>query len=503
MADFNTLLKQAEGRFDIAADGTQPGVDSASADLALFNLHSKRASTRGSLGLVHFRPQDIEPLLDQASAILEKALSDRTRWQSAGEKFANLKLDIYNSGRLVAISLAEEQDGRFDVDHFVTEGTQNANNAKISAAVQQKTELDALVTMLDPQNLSVSVNRAVITEYIRAMYSTEFGANVKYPNGGYTTSDKVANADQDLTKAQATEDLTKQAHSANASSQQVAGEIAGAQAMQVGLQKQADWAQKNAAYLRQRADTARQTLQMKVAMAAMTALLDFHAQMNSAQTMYLQGVWDAYLRLQAITIGLARYYNYPSPDNDPLPEFSDDPASFDLILAWSRRAARWLAAFTRRTNNYVYTVSVKQITGDQWDPGKAHASWQFELPLGAFAADERHIRVRGVTAWADNDRGKIWQVILTPPATTKVQYESGRISDSFQQASPACRVGRVVSRGKVVVPEISGLTALYNTSPVGTWTADLRDAISPQEVPKTLPDDIQIDIYLSVLTVHE
>jgi hypothetical protein len=502
MVDLDKILQAAKSRYHITSNGPDLGLASANADSKLFDLHAKRAETRGSCGMVRFRPQDVEPLLDQASIILEKALSDRNRWQSAGEKYANLKLDIYNSSRLDAISLGEEQDGRFDVDHFVAEGQQNANQAKHQAAIDQKAEVDALVEILSGDKKSASVQRAVITEYIRAMYSTEFDKQVKYPNGGFTTADKIANADQTLTQAQATEELDKEGHTAAASSKQLAGDIAGLEAVQNGVQKQAEWAGKNAGYLRQRADAARQTLRMKIALAATTALLDFEKQMDSARNMYLEGVWDAYVRLQAVNTGISRYYNYASPNKDPLPEFTDDPASFDAILAWTRRVARWLAAFTRRSNNYVYTISVKQRTGDAWQRGANEASWKFDLPSTAFDAKERHVRIRGVTAWAENDKGKVWQVILKPPANTQVYYESGAKSPIFEQDAPSCRVSKVVSRGKVVIPEVSGLTALYNASPIGTWTIDARLATSPQEIPRTLPDDIELDLYLSVLTIQ-
>ena len=96
---------------------------------------------------------------------------------------------------------------------------------------------------------------------------------------------------------------------------------------------------------------------------------------------------------------------------------------------------------------------------------KAQGRWSFSLPATYFGPGERHVRVRGTAVWATNDRDQLWQVALTLPTSTQVRYESGTLLETFAQAPGVCRVGKVMSRRRVVTPEISGVTALYNVSP--------------------------------------
>src|SRR4051812_32896957 len=118
-AEVANVISAALSRFGLIVEGTNSGIKTGLGNRSAFNLHSNIADPSNP-PTTKFRPQDVEPLLDQAIAILDKAIADRGRWASAGEKFANLQMDVFSSSRLVQISLAEEQDGRFDVDSTVS-----------------------------------------------------------------------------------------------------------------------------------------------------------------------------------------------------------------------------------------------------------------------------------------------------------------------------------------------------------------------------------------------
>jgi hypothetical protein len=68
---------------------------------------------------------------------------------------------------------------------------------------------------------------------------------------------------------------------------------------------------------------------------------------------------------------------------------------------------------------------------------------------------------------------------------------------SLEQDLPLFRLGRVVDRVNSSVPEVSGLTALFNASPVGDWTVK---SVPLYADGGPSPKDFQIDLYLSVLT---
>ncbi len=502
--NWQDIVKAALSRYHLEAQGNDLGIQAALAEQSAFNLHSGLSTTKVPRGATRFRAQDVEPLLDQALIILDKAAADRNTWQATGEKFANLKLDLSSSLSLDTISLAEEADGRFKVEEQVSLSQRKANDAKIKAATAQKVAVSALLAVVDASTVqgTRAAELARIIEYIRAMYSSEFGGRIKWDVDGLKKDvDMLTDALSNRTKEQATYNLFKEKLSADSSLSAAIGDLEAANAMTEGLKKQADWAEKNTQHLHDRAEVARQTLRMKVTLATMTAMLDFESQHKSAEVQYREGVSDAYLRLKAVEQGLHLFYDYPYPDSDPLPPLSDDdPSSFDAILSWSRRVARWLAAFTRRCNNYVLTLSIKTLVGGQWEAGKANGSWSFNLPLTTFSPGECHVRIRGVVPWAPNAGEGSWQVVLKCPTATQVCYESGKLSDVFPQDVGLCRISKVVSRTRVVTPEISGATTLFNASPIGDWNVQLRTPFDRLSVPPSWPDDIELDLYLSVLT---
>ena len=167
--EWEQVIKAAVARYRVILDGDAAGVSTAETDKDVFNIHTNLNSIAGTKGDVRFRSQDVEPLLDQATTILDKCGSDRSRWQSAGEKFANLRLDLFNSVRLDGISLEEERDGRFDVEAALTSGQRAANTAKRDAT---QNKLDALTQLLRFVDRSTpvgarAVRRAQAIQYIQ------------------------------------------------------------------------------------------------------------------------------------------------------------------------------------------------------------------------------------------------------------------------------------------------------------------------------------------------
>jgi len=207
---------------------------------------------------------------------------------------------------------------------------------------------------------------------------------------------------------------------------------------------------------------------------------------------------DAYARLEKVNEGLNRLYSYrlSSGNLDPLPVLTENFESFDQILAWSRRVAAWLSAFNRRCHNYVLPLSVRRLAGAEWENGKETGKWKFPVGPDVFDENERHVRIRGMCAWCVGKEGPFTLDVWLPTAS-HVRYEEGPWTDLAQDVR-RCRLGRVIKRETGSVPEVSGLTGLFNASPIGEWrvkvsnpTADLLE----------VPEDIQIDLYLSVLTI--
>jgi len=50
---------------------------------------------------------------------------------------------------------------------------------------------------------------------------------------------------------------------------------------------------------------------------------------------------------------------------------------------------------------------------------------------------------------------------------------------------------------RLAVPEVGAVTAAFTGSPIGQWNVTVRNAANPTAVPSALPDDIEIDLYLT------
>jgi hypothetical protein len=262
-------------------------------------------------------------------------------------------------------------------------------------------------------------------------------------------------------------------------------------ANQQGLETQFTWKDANRHFLRMRAAVARQALLAKFSMAFQDDALDFQAQALPIKTRYDQALSDAYQRLKAVETGMASYYGYPFPDTrpDPLPDFDpNDRHTHDKIIAWSRRVAHWLAAFTRRANSYILPLSLKSLAGDSFSNFLKTGTVTFSLE-NLFDDFQRHIRVRGVAAWAVNDHNLFWEVDLIPPEQAIVHFESGSKS-TVTQDKTLCRVSRVMSRQRLAVPEVGAVTSAFTGSPAGQWTVFVRNAENRDTVPAQFPDDI-------------
>jgi len=305
-----------------------------------------------------------------------------------------------------------------------------------------------------------------------------------------------------MANAQATAELDRQHTSANADSQAVTAQTEELSANQKGLETQFVWKDANRQFLRMRAFIAKQALLMKLSMAHQDDALDYLAQAISIKTRYDQAVSDAFQRLKAVETGMSSYYGYPFPDTRPdsLPVFEPtDRNTHDMIIAWSRRVAHWLAAFTRRANSYILPLSLKSLAGDSFSNFLKTGTVTFSLE-NHFDDFQRHIRVRGVAAWAKNDHDEFWEVDLIPPEQAIVHFESGSKSTVMQDKT-LCRVSRVMSRQRLAVPEVGAVTSAFTGSPVGQWTVFVRNAVNRDTVPAQFPDDIEIDLYLSYLFV--
>jgi hypothetical protein len=364
----------------------------AHADAAMLMLTEGVDRLEGSCTSVAFRAQDAESLLDQASAIIDRALADRTTWKSLLERWATLRIDLFQSVCLEVISQNEEQHSRFDYEADIAKGQREGRDRKAAALASQQTKITNLRDNVDTSKDTAKkeVIRRGAMAYVRDMPNQQFISQPITtdvpPDGpllfhvGQGGDGSLKRANWEMARDQAKAELDRQLISVDAETEAVRAQTEELDAHKKGLETQFTWTDANRTFLRQRAWTARQALLLKLSMANQGHALDFRDQAASVKTRYVQAISDAYSRLKAVETGLSAYYGYPFPDTrpDPLPTFvAHDTKTHDEIVAWTRRVAHWIAAFSKRTNNYILPLSLKSRTGNEFVSGLSTGSWTF------------------------------------------------------------------------------------------------------------------------------
>lgn len=442
-----------------------------------------------------FRWRDCEPLLEQASALLDRALSDRSAAQSVGEKLATLLLDIKRSWELNKISEQERIDLRFETPYLVSKSQCDSQSITLDRLVRQLRDDSnrSMALTAFQNNAADQSSRTGYLDYLNLSNPTG-PPNNPFPQalGNYHGA-RVDMALAIATDLDAMErrvrgyEMLTELDAVRAQADALARGIDGVKAQQA-------WDDKNREYLAARADVEKELLTLKLAMAKLPWLLDFDQQMSSIRPRYLQAVRDAHDRLQCVRDGMVNVYGTLV---DPLPNPTDD-ARVDDIIAWTRKTATWLAALTRRSHNYIFPLSVNRRSGQNWAGGLAAGQWSFNLPQIEFD-QQCYVRVRGIVGWvvggADN---ALWTLDVQLPDVATFVYERGATQE-LSQGLIKCKISAVTSREKRPNPDIVGLTSCYNASPIGNgWIVRANDAFNPGVGPRVL-DDIQLDLYLSVL----
>jgi hypothetical protein len=447
-----------------------------------------------------FRWRDCEPLLEQASALIDRALVDRTSLQLAGEKYATFTLDVMRTLGLVMITDQERSDKCFETPYLVSKSQCESQQQSLTSLDSQLSDssnrslaLNRLSVEKDNQN-----NRAGWREYLNLSDPTGPPTDMYgQALGPYKTSPRVdmANAiSRDLSSVE--NDIRELEMKADIDS--IQGQrnalVKGAD----GAKAQQDWDDKNRQHLADRADVEKEILMMKLAMANVEWLLDFGQQVTIISPRYRQTLRDAYDRLKSVEQGMIRVYGRIDDAKkplDPLPDLTDE-ASVDGIVAWTRRAGTWLAALTRRSHNYVCPISVKALAGANWDQGIAAKQWNFNVAQMMFD-NQCYVRIRGIAGWVvGGDKNSLWTLDVQMPDSTKLIYEGGLTHDD-NQGLIKCRISAVTSRASRLSSDIVGITSCYNACPIGDWVVRARDAFNPAAT--VTVDDIQLDLYLAVL----
>ncbi len=446
-----------------------------------------------------FHPLHVEPLLDQAADLLDRCLRDRAAYDDLAAKALNQLLELFEYAELDRIHSEEEREGAYDTPaavsaaDFLSDRLQTLGNSQaassLTSLINSRYSSANIYAMQGAEQLS-SWLQGLVAYYMDGQKLGAYGSATwngasrqlhdHYFNAGVTRSHHATLTEYAQVMLQRLE--VQYAHWAF-------------REREAGSKAQSVWDAKNAVFLRRRTLVARkfQDIRLKAATAA-DGILNYSKRLSSLRERFHRDFRDALARMNAVHVGLREVYAY----SEPLPTSPEAIDYYDRCLLWVRGAIQWLIRFSRREQSFVLPVSVKDLAGPAgWKEGIKTGVWNF--PVGGFLEDLKHVRLRGISATVRDRVGykdRLWQLDVVLPESGVFHHLEGTEGHIDQSDLPSVLLGRVVERDFVRDPDIAGVVAIHNASPLGSWRVSIVASVPSADAGEPL-DDLMLDLHLS------
>jgi hypothetical protein len=460
----------------------------------------------------NFHPNQVEELLSAASILLDRGLRDKREWQDRAEKRFNVATELFEYRELDKIHSEETAAGFYTVNSIESSATREAEIRLANGNRLASLDLDWL--------LKNKYNNAELNnqsgQYQLMAWLAHLAA-YQYPNMGNLLQNVwngQPNTSPEFMKNAAfvTSWHTFAAQSSSLMAQQTSysGYADSSDEKGVGYRTRADWENVDVGFRRRRTEVARRVADLKGrAFTEPGGALNFNEQMLPIKKRFERDFRDALARIIVAAQGLKDIYGYAIPLPSTVVGIgktnADSDAVFDESALWVRDAVAWLTRFSYLDQNYSVPISVRRaVAKDAWKTGLKNGRWQVLVKETDFP-NQVHIRLRGISAFVVFDQGtsdwerdsSIWNVSVRAPKSATVRRMDGSLATVDQSYIPPARLARVALRSFVHDPDITGVAAMHNVSPLGAWDV----AISTRSINGVSLDrvrDLQIDLHLAV-----
>jgi hypothetical protein len=285
-------------------------------------------------------------------------------------------------------------------------------------------------------------------------------------------------------------DVKQRVTSFEAQQANLTGAVASAQEHAKGDERMAKYMEDTLGYQLQRVSVARQLHQYKLTQSRPGGALAYRDQIGPLITSARNDTVHALARFEKAREGMHQLFNYNATAVGAAPDF-------DEYMQRARDAINWYRSFSRRDETLTIPISLKRISGENWQDNLRRLQWEFlisdeendsGLP-SVMLRDRRHARIRGITAYFDGsfEVNETFQVKIQPPSDSSVRWASGSLQSlPAQKGIPSVWLGRVASRTSTRQPEIGGAITLLNASPIGRWHV----SVAPRSAEGGLPNDL-------------
>jgi hypothetical protein len=444
----------------------------------------------------------VEPLLEQASLVLNRCREHKRRWDELQTENWRLLQELDHFFRLLPIEDREREAGADTLPYQRAILESAAAHSLQENHKQAEAQLQALLDNLAASGLNRRMSAREATAWLSAYPLKD--AELRGDDAAYTFDGIRKSKPEHLFDAahkEADQEAWEQVHSLAAAIYSAAAESEAARLRKESLDLHARLLRDQITSTRDRAQIARDATWEKAAQLQLPhGLFNYQEQTAALQRDFSADLRHAVACLHAAARGLKEIYDFPTP----LPN-EGTPGYFTAVLAWVSAAQNRLAQLSRLEQNYTLALSLKDLTKANWEAGLASSAWTFDLPAETFPA-QSCVRLRGLAlavVGADADPAPksreqapvkaqgFWSARLSLPA------KAGTPKELDQKHLPACHLGRVADRN-TREPEIAGVQALHNASPIGQqWKLNLSPK-STAGTPTAALQDVEIYLHLAV-----
>jgi hypothetical protein len=446
-----------------------------------------------------FRYQQVEHLLDQAADLLDRGIKDRQLWHELYEQWFTSALAIRELLAVESVQELEEDAGAFKVQPKISAA--DASAAKDSDAFLQKAaaECDSiLVNLLSEGNSNELIEVEAALAVFGLIDSTgRQGIGVPqlyYPTDiGDSLQTKTIRAVRRLARHRHSMDI----YAALVSKLQLQASAAANAARLEALRFRSDYDAQDQGFRERRREIEREVTAAKwLATALPGGALNYGTRMTPVRERYVNDFTQAWARLKVAARGLALLFGYIEPL--PTPD-QGNRKFFDDCLLWVRRAISYIVQSARLDQQFVVTISTRQLSGANWQSGLTTGVWPFKIRRETLPIADRikHARLRGASLFVTGDGAvDTWSGEVCVPRSSEIYHKDGAVKALDQSSVPPCLVGRISGRNANRAPELVGTAVWFNASPFGEWEIKLNPQSAEGSSLNTITD-VHLELLLS------
>lgn len=440
-----------------------------------------------------FRWNHADLLLDEAHSLLSRALDARSEWRDRYLKFHTFLSELEQFEVLDAIHKEETRAGFYETDSILAHAEEDAAQAMIDKLDEARGNLESIATRQAQNSWQQILAQTILgwLSHVSAYASGAADQHATFNQVNKTVLEHCKDEAFNIANHNVQNDLERiRAEAATRTS-----DLNGLSKRMTGLAARATWESKSAIFRQLRTDALRRLFAHKRALLSEAGGgLDFPTQLKSALRRCQRDYSDGLEHAVGADLGLHRIFGYePRLPSAVARAIASDkalnhaPAALDEAIEWTRNASSWLTHFVQRDGLAPVSLSLRRLVlASAWRDFLRSGELSFVIPEDFFPK-QSHVRFRGASLHTMDARG-VFGASLKVPSTSFYRMRDGSAHDSNQHDIPALRIGAVRRYDAARPPEVAGMSAAFNISPIGSWRLSLTDLSSSDERVREIGD---------------